>query len=215
MLKPMASQRGMSIIEVMIAITLAALLLTLGLPSFITGMQNRQIRSAADALQNGLMIAKTEALRRNRNVIFHWRNGSGYTVGCSPADNTTGADGQVNCPDTLQVREATEGSQNARVTPSEVQSSGAAAGTPIFTGDLIFTPFGRVTTPLTVKDSATPTLGDGNTAIYAVDNPTAGTCAAASGEMRCLSIRVTTGGQIRMCDPAVSTTAVPKDPRAC
>jgi type IV fimbrial biogenesis protein FimT len=203
----------MSIIEVMVAITLAALLLTLGMPSFITGMQNRQIRSAADALQNGLMVAKTEALRRNRTVLFHWRDGSGYTIGCSPSDNSTGSDGQVNCPDTLQVREATEGSQNARVSPSEVQASGAPAGTAIFTGDLIFTPLGRVTTPLTVP--ALATLGDGNTAIYLVDNPAAGTCVTAGGEMRCLSIRITTGGQIRMCDPAVSTTAVPKDPRAC
>ena len=42
-------------------------------------------------------------------------------------------------------------------------------------------------------------------------NARAGTCAAASGTMRCLRVLVTGGGSIRMCDPK----AAAPDPRAC
>ena len=196
-------ERGMSVIEVMVAITLMALLIALGAPSFVTGMQNRQIRSAADAIQNGLQIARTEALRRNRIVKFHLRDGTSWTVGCDPVD-TTLVDGQENCPAELQKREAAEGSVKAEVTSVQlVQASGAPASTPVFTGDLRFTPLGRL---------AADTLPGGNIAEYQIANPSAGTCVGAGGDMRCLSIRVTASGQIRMCDPAVTAAG---DSRAC
>lgn len=198
-----ARQQGMSLIEVMVAITLAAILLALGAPSFYTGMQNRQIRTAADAIQNGLQMARTEALRRNRNVRFTLRDGNGWTVGCDPADATI-IDGQEACPAVLQTREASEGSTNVTVTPVQLlQSNLSVVGTPVFLGDLGFTGLGR-----TVAGS----LPAGNIAEYQVTNPGGGTCAAQGGEMRCLSIRITAGGQIRMCDPAVTAAG---DPRAC
>ena len=42
-------------------------------------------------------------------------------------------------------------------------------------------------------------------------NPAGGACAVDGGPMRCLRIVVSTGGQIRMCDPALAST----DPRGC
>lgn len=206
-----ARQHGMSIIEVMIAITLAALLLALGAPSFVTGMQNRQIRTAATALQNGLQQARTEALRRNRNVSFQLTSAQGgWTIGCETVD-TTVINGEQACPAVVQVRDANEGTPKAQVDRTEITSSGSSAGTTSFTdtGTLTFTPLGRVTT--TTGTTPAPTLGAGNIAIYNVSNPTAGTCVSAGGEMRCLSIRVTAAGQVRSCDPAVAAG----DPRAC
>jgi type IV fimbrial biogenesis protein FimT len=196
-------QQGMSLIEVMVAITLAAILLALGAPSFYTGMQNRQIRTAADAIQNGLQMARTEALRRNRNVKFALRDGNSWTVGCDPVD-TTVVDGQESCPAVLQTREAAEGSTKVTVAPVQLlQSNLSVAGTPVFTGDLSFSGLGR---------TVATTLPAGNIAEYQITNPGGGTCAALGGEMRCLSIRITAGGQIRMCDPAVTVAG---DPRAC
>lgn len=198
-----AAERGMSLIEVMVAITLAAILLALGAPSFFTGMQNRQIRTAADAIQNGLQVARTEALRRNRTVKFDLRDGNSWTVGCDPVD-TTVIDGQENCPAVLQTREAAEGSANVLVTPVQLaQATGAVVSTPVFTGDLTFNSLGR---------TVTTTLPGGNIAEYQITNPGGGSCAAQGGEMRCLSIRITAAGQIRMCDPAVTAVG---DPRAC
>jgi type IV fimbrial biogenesis protein FimT len=196
------AQRGMSVIEVMIAVTLAALLLAMGVPAFIKGAQSRQIRTAADGIQSGLQVAKTEALRRNRNVKFQLRNDSGWTVGCDPVDASL-ISGEPACPAEIQKREALEGSANARTATSEVvAATGSGAGTAVFTDALTFTPLGRV---------AATTLGAGNNAIFQVTNPSGGTCAAAGGDMRCLNIIVSSGGQIRMCDPAVAAG----DPRAC
>jgi type IV fimbrial biogenesis protein FimT len=203
-LSPMAHQRGMSMIEVMVAITLAAILLALGMPSFFTGMQNRQIRTAAEAIQNGLQIARTESLRRNRVVKFQLRPQNAWTVGCDPADATI-VGGEQLCPATIQTREGSEGSANADTgTTQKIVATGAAATAPVFTDALKFTPLGRLTAD---------TLPPGNLAVFNVTNPGAGTCAVDGGEMRCLSVVVTSGGQIRMCDPAVATGS--GDPRAC
>jgi len=206
-----ARQHGMSIIEVMIAITLAALLLALGAPSFFTGMQNRQIRTAASALQNGLQQARTEALRRNRNVSFRLTSAQGsWTIGCETEDATV-VNGEQVCPAVVQTRDSNEGTNKAQVDKSEITSAGTSAGTTAFTdtGTLTFTPLGRVTT--TAGTTPAPTLGAGDIAIYSISNPTAGTCVSAGGEMRCLSVRVTAAGQVRSCDPAVASG----DPRAC
>jgi type IV fimbrial biogenesis protein FimT len=45
-----------------------------------------------------------------------------------------------------------------------------------------------------------------------VTNPTGGACVTASGPMRCLNVVVLPGGQIRMCDPSISTAG---DTRKC
>ena len=55
-------------------------------------------------------------------------------------------------------------------------------------------------------------LPPGNLATFQVTNPMGGTCAADGGEMRCLSVVVTSAGQVRMCDPAVTAST---DPRKC
>lgn len=196
-------QRGFGLIELMVAITVVALLLALGMPSFITGGQNRQIRTAADSVQAGLQYARSEALRRNRVVKFEMRAQNGWTVGCDPVDSTV-ENGQVVCPAVLQTREGAEGSLKADVAVAEVTTGTTTApGTVVFSGSLKFTPLGRVTPD---------TLGAGNVAMFSVTNPTAGTCVADGGEMRCLRIVATAGGLIRMCDPAVTAAG---DPRRC
>lgn len=196
-----ARMRGMSLIELMVAITLAAVLLTLALPSFRTAMENRQIRSAADGIHNGLQFARTEALRRNRTVLFELRPGGGWRVGCAVPDPTI-VDGEEVCPATMQQRDSLEGSPNAAVETAEVGAGGPVA-TPVFDGDIEFTALGRVTAA---------TLGAGNTAQFNIGNPTGGACAADGGEMRCLTVTVTSAGQTRTCDPAMG---VATDPRAC
>jgi type IV fimbrial biogenesis protein FimT len=45
-----------------------------------------------------------------------------------------------------------------------------------------------------------------------VTNPVGGTCAALGGPMRCLKVVATSGGQTRMCDPAL---ALANNPRGC
>lgn len=197
--------RGVTLIELMIGVSLVAIVLALAMPSFSVGAQNRQIRSAADAIQNGLTVAKTEALRRNRSVTFELQPNAAWRVGCTTTD-TTVVDGEQVCPETLQTRSATEGSTQTTVTPRQIvgTATGTEASTQVFTGNIAFTPLGRV---------APATLPAGNVAVFRVTHATGGNCvsAATPGPMRCLTVVVTAAGQVRMCDPA--TTA--GDPRAC
>lgn len=73
-------------------------------------------------------------------------------------------------------------------------------------------------TPNAVVATTSPTisfngLGATNLAAAAtiqVTNPTGGTCGA--GNMRCLNVTVSVGGQIKMCDPLVTTAG---DSRKC
>lgn len=64
------ARRGFSLIEVMVTISLLALLLGLAGPSFASWVRGAQVRTAADALQSGLRMAQAEAVRRSRQVVF-------------------------------------------------------------------------------------------------------------------------------------------------
>jgi type IV fimbrial biogenesis protein FimT len=67
-------QRGFTLIELMVALAIAALLLLLGMPSFTTYLRNSEIRSTSESLINGLRAATAEAANRNQPVTFELAN---------------------------------------------------------------------------------------------------------------------------------------------
>ena len=198
--KPAHRQQGMTLVEIAIGLVIVGLLLMLGLPSFGQWLQNSQIRTAAESIQNGLQFAKAEAVRRNATVRFQLADTA--TAACNLSttgtnwvvsqDDPTGAcnaaASDTVAPRIVQMRPAAEGTANAAI----------AAGQ----STIVFNGMGRVT-PV---PAATVTIG--------ISNPTGGACAAlggGGGPMRCLNVTVSTGGQVRMCDPALAST----DPRGC
>lgn len=195
MLKPRRAS-GFSLIELLIGLAVLGILVMVGLPNLTTWIQNTQIRTAAEGIQAGLQFARAEALRRNSSVGFYLVNslaascalstsGTNYVVSTSsPAGSCNTAPSDAG--PILQTRAGTEGSANAVVT---------ATGGSSFT----FNGLGRG-------------VGAGNFTQINITNPTGGTCQASGGTMRCLRITVSTGGQIKMCDPAVTDNT---DPRAC
>jgi type IV fimbrial biogenesis protein FimT len=72
--------RGFTMIELLIGIVVLAILLGMGAPSFMVWMQNTQIRNAADAVLNGMQLARTEAIRRNKPVQFALSSNSGWNI---------------------------------------------------------------------------------------------------------------------------------------
>lgn len=94
-----SASRGFTLTELMIAIAVLAILLGLALPSFKTWLQNSQIRNAAEAIQNGLQRARSEAVARNANVEFVLGADSSWVVRLAG-----GAD--------IEARSAGEGSKN-------------------------------------------------------------------------------------------------------
>jgi type IV fimbrial biogenesis protein FimT len=97
-------QRGFTMIELLITIVIVAILAAIAFPSFQSLLANAQIRTAAQALHDGLQLARVEAIRRNERVVFTKGTESGWTV-------STDAGGNV-----LQTRPYTEGSKAATVT---------------------------------------------------------------------------------------------------
>lgn len=197
LMRARSSVIGFSLIELMIGLVVLGIVLMIGLPSLATWMQNTQIRNAAETITSGLNLARAEALRRNANVRFQLVDSLASSCALSSAGrswvvsltNPAGACDVApaeNGP-ILQKKEGDEGSPNAAVT-----SSGG-------TDTLVFNGLGRVlqVTPITQLD---------------VSNPNGGACLTAAGPMRCLRVTISTGGQIRMCDPAVADNT---DPRAC
>lgn len=195
----------MTIVEVIIGVAIVALLLSQGVPAFRGWMQNAQIRTAAESILNGLQLARAEAVKNNALVRFTMGAGAAWTVGCVVTDRD--GDGVEDCPGLIQGRSASEGTANAVIAFSEVASNtGVIFGASTFAGNVTFNGLGRVVTS-GVNASLTPSTNG----VYAVSmtTNTSDTCVLAGGTLRCLSVTVTPGGQIRMCDPALNYATNP------
>lgn len=66
--------RGFSLLELMVTVSVFGLLIAAALPTFTTWVSNSRVRSVTENLQNGLRLAQTEAIRRNRTVVFALTN---------------------------------------------------------------------------------------------------------------------------------------------
>lgn len=75
-----ARQGGITLIEILVAIVVLGLLMAVGIPSFKMWIQNTQIRTATDALLNGVQVAKNEAIRRNVSVQMKIEGNTGWRV---------------------------------------------------------------------------------------------------------------------------------------
>lgn len=81
-----ARQSGMTLVELMVTISIAAILASVATPSFTSFLRNTEVRGSAESLTQGLQFARTEAVRRNQQVCFDWSgSGTGWTVstGCA------------------------------------------------------------------------------------------------------------------------------------
>lgn len=190
--------RGFSLIELIIGMAILALLLALGMPMLSTYLQNAKIRSAAENFLTGAQKARTEAVSRNAAVEFLLISSPPdvYNVN-SPSLSATGPNwmirtfnATINAYDFIQGKTMFEGAGQTQGATPAVQISSEVS-------TITFNGFG--TTNLT--ESRT----------FGFSNPTGGACAP-GGPMRCLNVIVSVGGQVRMCDPAVTAAG---DTRSC
>ncbi|HZR04056.1 MAG TPA: GspH/FimT family pseudopilin [Burkholderiales bacterium] len=84
-----STQRGVTLIELMITLVVLSILISAALPSFSAWIANTQIRNGAEAVLNGLQFARSEAVRLNTNIEFGMQGASGTAwVVTDPAANT-------------------------------------------------------------------------------------------------------------------------------
>lgn len=196
-------QRGFSLIELLVTITVLALILSVAMPTLGTWMDNTRIRNTAEALQNGLQTARSEAVRRNQSISFYLvsltnpavmdnncalsaASGAWVVSVDSPATKCGSAPSTTVAPKIVEARTGNDAGGKVKVSGLLADGS-TAAYTVTFNG------FGRVTNadPLARIDIK----GPDDSVTY-----------------RKLRLEITAAGAVRMCDPKVSDA---NDPRKC
>jgi len=74
-------QIGFTAVELMITLSIAAIMLAAGIPSFQAFIHQQQMKAAVAGLQNDLMVGRSEAVRLNTRVV---------TCPGNPVDGCTG-----------------------------------------------------------------------------------------------------------------------------
>lgn len=196
--------RGITLIEVMVALAVAAVLYALAAPVMTQWMADMRIRVAAETMQAGIQLARAEAIRRNAPVRFQLM--SSLDENCVPSNTAThwvvsldDATGECDAdpspdaaPRIVQKKSGDQGRAGQVVIGAK---RGNAAATHI-----VYNGTGRLS---------------GVTSIDTIDfSSPDGACQHSDdgGEFRCLSIVILRGGDSRMCDPKVTDAG---DVRRC
>lgn len=195
--------RGFTIVELLIGITIMATLMALAMPDFSLWMQNSRIRTAAEALQNGVQLARAEAVRRNAPVLFQLTTSLDSACALLPAGTAVVSSNWVVSMDATagHCGDAPTADLPTPVAPRIVQTRAGGDGSKsasILTdaASITFNGLGRLT-PST--SSMAVTVGNSSAAC------------GPSGPLRCLKLIVSPQGQTSMCDPQAAAGA----PEAC
>jgi len=191
--------RGFSLVEVMVVITLMVILVMLAMPSLGIYTENSKIRSVADAFASSAQKARTEAIRTNQAVQLVLTTDSpvAANVGTANLSSTAGSwivrsvsDDATPVYTFIEGKDVREGSARSDASTS-VNVSGVS---------------NSVATPaITFNSAGSTSLG----ARWLVDFTSS---SAACTPVRCLRVIITSSGQIKMCEPAATAA---NDTRAC
>lgn len=175
---------GFNLIETMVTLSIAAIVLTLGVPAFSNWVSNAALRSSAETLQAALQHARAEAVLRNAAVRFTLNDKNGlpaWSFGCVRVSQ--------QCPALIREQLASTD------TPARI---GVAASVPA--GALTTALAAGSSLPAGVSFDALGAISTSSAGIARIDITHASIAAA-----RRLVILISSGGMIRLCDPAFAT----------
>jgi type IV fimbrial biogenesis protein FimT len=120
--------RGFTLIELFIAMAVAAILATLAAPSFVEYLAAARIRNASYDVVDGLQMARSEAIKRNTAIDMVRTNASSWTGGWkvqvpgAPATvlRTQDAYGKVAISDSANISTVTFGNDGRPTTNATV-----------------------------------------------------------------------------------------------
>ncbi|HZF82404.1 MAG TPA: GspH/FimT family pseudopilin [Burkholderiaceae bacterium] len=179
---------GFTLIELMVTISVLAVLLGIAAPLLIDFVRNNKVRAVANTLQNGLRTAQAEAVRRSQQVVFVLTN-------ATPSGNTPVA-AAANGRNWAAYTVVPDGSAETMVlldtgVVNDVGSGVAISGPAV----LCFSSLGRL------NANSAPGIASQTCAL-----PTGGPAqpygVTLTQATRSLRVLVNVGGQIRMCDPS-------------
>lgn len=194
-------QKGFSIIEVLVVVTVMAILLAAVGPGTVSWVRSANTQNAAEVAHSGLRRARAEAVKRQRPVTF-WlvsTNGS-----AAPDDSCTLATSSASWVISLDDPTGNCGATpSAETAPRLIESAGVALpqGIVVQAKDSAGDPARSVT----FNAWGIPTAAGNQIARIEVTHP--------DGSVRPLRLEVSTSGSIRMCDAHIDKSS--DDPRAC
>ncbi len=208
-------QKGVTLIELMIALALFGLLTALAAPNFMGWIQNQQIRAGAESILNGIQLARRTAVNNNTWARFNlcnttfpsvatWQvlvaSSAAATPDAADTFGLCGAGLAISTGNEVRVQEHSymEGAKNAQVTTSSI------------------VPTLPITIPIT-NDSSTSVMFNGLGQLIANDAAVGGNpirvIEVSTANGRPLLVTVQQGGSVKMCDPSPLLAAT--DPRHC
>ena len=78
-------QKGFTLLELFVVLTLVAILAATGVPAFITYLQTNRLVHAAQNLYYTLQYARSEAIKRNATVYISFQTGTNWCYGVNPS----------------------------------------------------------------------------------------------------------------------------------
>jgi type IV fimbrial biogenesis protein FimT len=176
-------QRGFSLIELVIAITIVALLLLVAVPAMQTWVSDARVRTAAESFQNAVRLAQAEAVKRSRTAVVMLTDGE-PKLDATPAANGT----------RWVVRLLERKTSDSEEESLFVRGGGEASSGEVTVGGdislICFNAFGQQTT-IARADT-------GVDAACEASDDTAVSFARSGG--RTLKVLVSLGGKVRLCD---------------
>lgn len=76
---------GFTLVELMAALAVAAIILTMAVPSFSAMMERNRLKAAANALYEDIRFARTMAIKNNKTIFVSVTTGDNWCYGLSDA----------------------------------------------------------------------------------------------------------------------------------
>lgn len=120
---------GFTLIELMVTITIAGILLGIGVPSLRGFVAGQRVKTASYDISSVLTYARSEALKRNADVVITpntggWQNGWSVVAGTSTLNQHEAFSGLTISGPTGNATYASNGRLKAAVTGFNISASG-------------------------------------------------------------------------------------------
>jgi type IV fimbrial biogenesis protein FimT len=191
------SASGFTMIEMIVTLTIFAILVALAVPSMKAWIASTKVRAVADGLQNGMRLAQAESLRRSRQVVFALTTSANPQADFSANNLTAANNGSSWVVVTVPSMVDGSGSDSAFVASGVLTTNGAAVA---ITGpaEVCFNSVGRL-----ITNGATGVNGGTCVPANAGNNGTAPkynyTVTSNGGQQ--MNVQLALGGQVHLCDP--------------